>query len=56
MITQKWHFDEACNEYRLTEIETKEDGKMFIVGSYAMEWYNGRTNIPKVSKSEMDEK
>ena len=52
MITRSYHFSESRYEYDVLDVETKEDGKMFIVGSFTMDWYNGKTNIPSVPRKE----
>ena len=52
MITRSYHFIESTYEYYVLDVETKEDGKKFIVGSFTMDWYNGKSNIPVVPRKE----
>lgn len=52
MITRSYHFIESTYEYDVIDVETKEDGKKFIVGSFTMDWYNSKTNIPSVPRKE----
>lgn len=52
MITRSYHFNEACYEYDVVDVEVKENGKLFIAGSYTMDWYNGKSNIPSVPRKE----
>jgi hypothetical protein len=52
MITRTYHFNEACYDYFVVDVETKEDGKKFMVNSFPMDWYNGKSNIPSVPRKE----
>jgi hypothetical protein len=56
MITRSYHFSESTYEYDVLDVETKEDGKRFIVDSFTMDWYNGKTNIPVVPRKEKETK
>jgi hypothetical protein len=56
MITRSYHFSESTYEYDVLDVETKEDGKKFIVDSFTMDWYNGKTNIPVVPRKEKETK
>ena len=52
MITRSYHFSESRNEYDVLDIEIRKDGKRFIVNSYEVDWYNGKSSIPSVPKKE----
>jgi hypothetical protein len=52
MITRSYHFSESRYEYDVLDVETKEDGKKFIVDSFTMDWYIGKTNIPLIPRKE----
>ena len=56
MITRSYHFSESTYEYNVLEVETKEDGKKFIVGHFTMDCYNSKTNIPVVPRKEKETK
>ena len=56
MITRSYHFSESTYEYDVLDVETKENGKKFIVDSFTMDWYNGKTNIPVVPRKEKETK
>jgi hypothetical protein len=50
MIKRLYKFNYSTFQYDVMDVETKEDGKKFIVNSFTMDLYFGKTNIPKVSK------
>jgi hypothetical protein len=52
MITRSYHFSESRNEYDVLDIEIRKDGKRFIVNSYEVDWYNGKSSIPSVPRKE----
>jgi hypothetical protein len=52
MITRTYHFNEACYQYDVVDVETREDGKQYIVLKRAMDLYFGKTNIPSVPRKE----
>jgi len=52
MITRTYQFNHSTYYYHVVDVETKEDGKKFIVGSFTMDWYNGKTNIPLIPRKE----
>jgi len=50
MITRSYNFNYVTYQYDVMDVETKEDGKKFIVGYFTMDLYCEKTNIPKVPK------
>lgn len=51
MSTRYYYYSEACCEFHVTEIEEK-DGVRFVGNKFVLDWYNGKTNIPRVSRKE----
>jgi len=51
MITRTYKFNYITDQYDVMDVETREDGKRYIVYSRTMDLYFDKTNIPKVSKN-----
>jgi hypothetical protein len=51
MITRTYLFNYVTDQYDVLDVETREDGKRYIVSSRTMDLYFGKTNIPKVLKN-----
>lgn len=50
MITRTYIYNYVTDQYDVFDVETRKDGKHYIVSSRAMDLYCGKTNIPKVIK------
>ena len=50
MIKRLYQFNYSTFEYDVIDVETKEDGKKFVVNRFTMDWYIGKSNIPVVPK------
>ena len=51
MIDRTYKYNYVTDQYDVFDVETREDGKQYIVLKRAMDLYCGKTNIPKVLKN-----
>ncbi len=52
MITRTYLFNYITDQYDVFDVETREDGKQYIVLKRAMDLYFGKTDIPSVPRKE----
>ncbi len=50
VITRTYQFNYSTFKYDVLDVETTEENTKFIVGSFTMGLYVGKTNIPVVPR------